>query len=123
MAQWTVIRMAIARNRDVVELMTVGLHGERTMDAADQLKAGAVARRIRLGGFPHLGQNATRYLSERDFRIDGWAIPVQPVQDGAWRDLVAQRQTYGLHSWVRRGRRRRARQEQGSVRRGKREHS
>ena len=38
MAQWTVIRMAIARNRDIAELMTAGLHGERPMDAADQLR-------------------------------------------------------------------------------------
>src|SRR5580765_921324 len=38
MAQWTVIRMAIARNRDIAELMTAGLHGERTLDAADQLR-------------------------------------------------------------------------------------
>jgi hypothetical protein len=65
MAQWTVIRMAIARNRDIAELMTAGLHGERTMDAADQLRAGADASRTGLGGFSHLGQNAARYLSER----------------------------------------------------------
>src|SRR6266581_9807784 len=38
MAQWTVIRMAIARNRDVAELMTAGLRGESAMDAADQLR-------------------------------------------------------------------------------------
>jgi hypothetical protein len=38
MAQWTVIRMAIAQNRDIAELMTAGLHGERTLDAADQLR-------------------------------------------------------------------------------------
>ena len=38
MAQWTVIRMAIARDRDMAELMTAGLNGERTMDAADQLR-------------------------------------------------------------------------------------
>ena len=38
MAQWTVIRQAIAQNRDIAELMTAGLHGERTMDAADQLR-------------------------------------------------------------------------------------
>jgi hypothetical protein len=36
MAQWTVIRMAIAKNRDIAELMTAGLHGERALDAADQ---------------------------------------------------------------------------------------
>ena len=38
MAQWTVIRMAIAKNRDIAELMTVGLDGKRALDAADQLR-------------------------------------------------------------------------------------
>jgi len=38
MAQWTVIRMAIAKHRDIAELMTAGLHGERPLDAADQLR-------------------------------------------------------------------------------------
>ena len=38
MAQWTVIRMAIAQNRDIAELMTAGLHGQSTLDAADQLR-------------------------------------------------------------------------------------
>src|SRR3954471_9323225 len=38
MEQWTVIRQAIAQNRDVAELMTAVLHGERALDAADQLR-------------------------------------------------------------------------------------
>ena len=38
MAQWTVIRQAIAINRDIAELMTAGLHGESALDAADQLR-------------------------------------------------------------------------------------
>jgi hypothetical protein len=38
MEQWTVIRMAIAKNRDIAELMTAGLHDERRLDAADQLR-------------------------------------------------------------------------------------
>ena len=38
MTQWTVIRMAIAENRDVADLMTAGLHGESALDAADQLR-------------------------------------------------------------------------------------
>ncbi len=38
MAQWTVIRQAIAGNRDIAELMTAGLSGERGLDAADQLR-------------------------------------------------------------------------------------
>ena len=38
MAQWTVIRQAVAGNRDIAELMTSGLSGERALDAADQLR-------------------------------------------------------------------------------------
>ena len=38
MTQWTVIRMAIAKHRDIAELMTAGLQGERVLDAADQLR-------------------------------------------------------------------------------------
>ena len=38
MAQWTVIRMAIAQNRDIAELMSAGLAGKNTLDAADQLR-------------------------------------------------------------------------------------
>src|SRR3954463_2465202 len=38
MEQWTVIRMAIAKHRDIAELMTGGLQGEKALDAADQLR-------------------------------------------------------------------------------------
>ena len=38
MEQWTVIRMAIAKHRDIAELMTAGLHGESPLDVADQLR-------------------------------------------------------------------------------------
>ena len=38
MAQWTVIRMAIAGNREIAGLMTSGLRGENEIDAADQLR-------------------------------------------------------------------------------------
>jgi len=38
MAEWSVIRMAIAGNRDIADLMTAGLNAERSIDAADQLR-------------------------------------------------------------------------------------
>lgn len=38
MEQWTVIRQAIVTNRDVADLMSVGLIGERRLDRADQLR-------------------------------------------------------------------------------------
>ena len=82
MAQWTVIRMAIAKNRDIAELMTAGLQGERALDAADQLRLEQMLAGKRMGVFPHLGQNAARYLSEGDFRSDGWGTPVWLAQNG-----------------------------------------
>ncbi len=38
MQQWTVVRQAIASNREVAELMTTGLSGERDLDLADKLR-------------------------------------------------------------------------------------
>ena len=38
MEQWTVLRQAIAQNRDIAELMTSGVSGERALDEADQLR-------------------------------------------------------------------------------------
>ena len=38
MEQWTVIRQAIAQNREIAELMTAGLSGDRALDDADQLR-------------------------------------------------------------------------------------
>jgi hypothetical protein len=38
MEQWTVVRMAIAKHRDIAELMTDGLSGHRALDRADQLR-------------------------------------------------------------------------------------
>ncbi len=38
MQQWSVLRMAIAENRDLAELMTAGLNGIRPLDAADQMR-------------------------------------------------------------------------------------
>src|SRR6476660_4967533 len=70
-----------------------------------------------MGVLPHLGENAARYLPEGDFRIVVWSTPVWLVQNGRWREVVAQRQRDGLPSWVRRGCRRRAREERQSVQR------
>ena len=38
MTQWTVVRMAIVNSREVAELMTAGLRGERKLSAAEQLR-------------------------------------------------------------------------------------
>ncbi len=91
MAQWTVIRMAIARNRDIAELMTTGLHGESAMDAADQLRLEQLLAEYAWAAF-HIWDRTQRGIFHKgDFRIDGRSTPVRCAQDGARRRLVAQR--------------------------------
>jgi hypothetical protein len=38
MAEWTAIRQMIVTNRDVADLMSAGLSGERELNAADQMR-------------------------------------------------------------------------------------
>src|SRR6266487_4406533 len=59
MAQWTVIRMAIAKDRDIAELMTAGLHGERSLDAADQLRLEQMLAEHAWASF-HIGDRTQR---------------------------------------------------------------
>jgi hypothetical protein len=51
MEQWTVIRQAIARDRDIAELMTAGLSGARELDAADQLRLGQMLQECAWASF------------------------------------------------------------------------
>jgi hypothetical protein len=51
MTQWTVIRQAIAKDRDIAELMTAGLSGERKLDAADQLRLGQMLQECAWASF------------------------------------------------------------------------
>jgi hypothetical protein len=51
MAQWTVVRMAIAQHRDIAELMSAGLRGERALDAADQLRLEQMLQEVAWASF------------------------------------------------------------------------
>ena len=70
MTQWTVIRQAIATDRDMAELMTTGLSGERQLDSVDQLRLGQMLQecawasfhiwdRVKRGVFPKGTSEAT----------------------------------------------------------------
>ena len=59
MEQWTVVRMAITKNRDVAELMTSGLSGERNVDAADQLRLDMMLNEIAWASF-HIWERTKR---------------------------------------------------------------
>jgi hypothetical protein len=102
MAQWTVIRMAFAKNRDIAELMTSGLNEERTLDAADQLRLEQMLAENAWASF-HIWERTQRGIFPKgDIRINGRTSLARPAQNSARRSLVAQRQTYRLHSRVRR---------------------
>src|SRR5215208_5788367 len=76
MAQGTVIRMAIAKDRDIAELMTAGLHRERSMDAADQLR---LEQMLPEHAWASFRRELSTQRAERCLRF---------VSYGAWRNLV-----------------------------------
>jgi hypothetical protein len=111
MAQWTVIRMAIAQNRDIAELMTAGLHGELPLDAADQLRLEQVLAENAWAAY-HIWDRTQRGIFPRGtFELTGGALLRGLLGTARGGSLVAQRETNGLHP----GRRRNARQGHCSV--------
>lgn len=87
MAQWTVIRMAIARNRGIAELMTTGLHGEVPMDAADQLRLEQLLAENAWASF-HIWDRTQRGIFPKGtFELTGGALLcglLRTARGGAW---------------------------------------
>src|SRR5205814_2117499 len=109
MAQWTVIRQAIAGNRDIAELMTTGLSGERAMDAADQLRLEQMLAEYAWAAFHIWDRTQRGVFPKGTFEATCGPLLCGLLRTARGGDLVAQRRTYGFHSGVRLGRRRRAR--------------
>lgn len=51
MEQWTVVRMALAKNPDIAELMTAGIEGERPLTRAEQLRLEQMLQEITWAAF------------------------------------------------------------------------
>lgn len=87
MAQWTVIRMTIARNRDIAELMTAGLHGEVPLDAADQLRLEQVVAENAWAAY-HIWDRTQRGIFPKGtFELTGGALLcglLSTARGGAW---------------------------------------
>src|SRR3954463_5026504 len=74
MEQWTVIRQAIAQNRDIAELMTAGLQGERPLDAADQLRLEQMLQENAWAAF-HIWDRTQRGIFPKGtFEVTGGAL-------------------------------------------------
>jgi hypothetical protein len=87
MTQWTVIRMAVAGNRDIAELMTAGLHGETALDAADQLRLEQLLAENAWAAF-HIWDRTQRGIFPKGtFELTGGALLcglLRTVRGGAW---------------------------------------
>ena len=74
MEQWTVLRQAIAQNRQIAELMTTGLSGERALDAADQLRLEQMLQEYAWASF-HIWDRTQRGIFPRGtFELTGGAL-------------------------------------------------
>jgi hypothetical protein len=87
MAQWTVIRMAVVQNRELADLMTAGLHGERTLDAADQLRLEQFLQEHLWAGFHIWDRTQRGVFAKGTFELTAGALLHQVLATpggGAW---------------------------------------
>ena len=90
MEQWTVIRQAIAQNRDVAELMTAGLGRERTLDAADQLRLEQMLQENAWAAF-HIWDRTQRGIFPKGNFRSYWGSALESAaKDAGRRRLVAE---------------------------------
>ena len=87
MAQWTVIRQAIATNRDLAELMTAGLDGRSDLDAADQLRLEQFLAEYAWAAFHIWDRTQRGVFPKGTFELTGGAllhIVLKTPRGGAW---------------------------------------
>jgi hypothetical protein len=87
MTQWTVVRMAIVNSREVAELMTAGLHGERVLNAAEQLRLEQYLQELTWACFHIWDRTQRGIFPQGTFELTGGAYlrtVLLTVRGGAW---------------------------------------
>jgi hypothetical protein len=87
MEQWTVIRMAIAKDRSIAEFMTAGLNGERVLDAADQLRLEQMLAEYAWAAFHIWDRTQRGVFPQGTFELTGGALlcgVLRTASGGAW---------------------------------------
>src|SRR5438093_8074974 len=87
MMQWTVVRMAIAGNRDIAELMTAGLRGESAMIAADQLRLEQFLAEHAWAAFHIWDRTQRGVFPKGTFELTAGPLPgglLRTTRGGAW---------------------------------------
>jgi hypothetical protein len=89
MAQWTVIRMAIAQHREIAELMTSGLQGGKALDAADQLRLEQMLNEYSWAAFHIWDRTQRGIFPQGTFAMTGGAMLCEvlktPLGEAWWR--------------------------------------
>lgn len=87
MAQWTVIRMAIAKHPDIAELMTTGLSGDGDLDRADELRLAQMLQEIAWAAFHIWDRTQRGVFPKGTFELTGGALLCSVLttpRGGAW---------------------------------------
>ena len=87
MEQWTVIRMAMAKDRDIAELMALGLDESRTLDRTDQLRLEQMLAEIAWAAFHIWDRTQRGIFPQGTFEFTGGALlgaVLATKRGGAW---------------------------------------
>jgi hypothetical protein len=87
MSQWTVVRQAIAQNREIAELMTTGLSGERVLDAADELRLEQMLQEYAWASFHIWDRTQRGVFPKGTFELTAGVMLcslLRTVRGGAW---------------------------------------
>ncbi len=96
MAQWTVIRMAIAENREIGELMTSGLNGKKSLDAADQLRLDQLLAEYSWAAFHIWDRTRRGVFPKGTFELTGGALLYEVLKNPRGRDWWGRAKTVGF---------------------------
>ena len=87
MEQWTLIRMAIAKDRALAEFMTAGLQAGRALDAADQLRLDMLLNEHLWAAFHIWDREQHGVFAPGTFELTGGALVIPMLATpggGAW---------------------------------------
>jgi predicted acylesterase/phospholipase RssA len=97
MEQWTVVRQAIATNRDIAELMTTGLSGERDLDPADQLRLEQMLQEMAWASFHIWDRTRRGVFPKGTFEQTGGALLCSVINTARGREWWQSSKSVGFY--------------------------
>jgi hypothetical protein len=97
MEQWTVVRQAIATNRDIAELMTAGLSGERNLDPADKLRLEQMLQEMAWASFHIWDRTRRGVFPKGTFEQTGGALLCSVISTARGREWWQSSKSVGFY--------------------------